>query len=278
MTQADLAYLKEPPPSLTPRVFAPGLISKQNQSEFGSVFSADGTEFFYGVDINGKAEIRYSRLDQDTWTVPKTIIGHTTYSHNDPMLSPDETRLYYISNMPRNGEKTSDYDIWYSKREQEGWSKPINAGSNINSPHNEYYISFTSEGTMYFSSNTDAEKGKEHDYDIYSSRFENGKFQKSVKLGDAINSDNYEADVFVAPDESYLIFCSTRPDGLGRGDLYISYKEENDKWSQAKSLNKPINSEKHELCPWVTTDGKYFLYTSNQDIYWVSTKIFRHNK
>lgn len=272
--QTNLRYLGQDLPSNIPRIFAPGIISKQARSEFGSIFSTDGSEFFFAVDINGKAEIRYSKLDNGSWAVPITIIGHTAHSFNDPMLSPDEKRLYYISNRPRNGEKTGDYDIWYSERLSDGWSGPINAGNNINSVKNEYYISFASDGTMYYSSNKNAKDGMDHDYDIYASKEKNGIFQKPYRLGRTINTEAYEADVFIAPDESYIIFCSIRPEGLGNGDLYISYKQENGEWSDAKNLKKPVNSEKHELCPWVTTDGKYFLYTSDQDIYWVSTKIF----
>ena len=106
----------------------------------------------------------------------------------------------------------------------------------------------------------------------------NGAFQKSIRLGDQINSADYEADVFIAPDETYIIFCSTRADGYGRGDLYISFKQDNGEWTKAVNLKAPINSKNHELCPWVTQDGKYFLYTSNQDIYWVSTEIFERSK
>lgn len=276
--QTDLRYFEQVPPSTTPQVFAPGMISKPNQSEFGSVFSADGSEFFYGVDINGKAEIRYSKLENGRWTRPVTLIGHETYSFNDPMLSPDENRLYYISNKPRTGTQVGDYDIWYSKKLSDGWSGPINAGKNINSPKNEYYISFTSDGTMYYSSNKSADQERDHDYDIYASKQKNGVFQKSVRLGNQINSADYEADVFIAPDESYIVFCSTRADGYGRGDLYISFKQDDGEWTKSVNLRAPINSKNHELCPWVTPDGKYFFYTSNQDIYWVSTEIFERSK
>lgn len=34
-----------------------------------------------------------------------------------------------------------------------------------------------------------------------------------------------------------------------------------------------VNSAGHELCPFVTKDGNYFFYTSNQDIYWVDATI-----
>lgn len=268
-------YLGEKPPAKSPKVFAPGVISLENQSEFGSVFNKDVTEFYYGVDIDGKAEIRYSILENGSWTSPKKLLSNNKYSYNDPFLSPDENRLYFISNSPSTSKNTNEtYDIWYIERTKSGWNtNPKNAGNMINSLENEYYMSFSNNGSMYFSSNANAKKGKARDFDIYSSSFEKGTFQKPLSLGPAINSNAYEADVFVSPDESYLIFCSARPEGFGQGDLYISFKLENGEWSEAKNMGNIINSSAHELCPFVTHDGQYLFYTSNQDIYWISTNV-----
>ncbi|WP_298313252.1 hypothetical protein [uncultured Aquimarina sp.] len=269
--EESLLYLKQKPPGLQPEIFAPNIISKPSEYEFGSVFSKDGKEFFFGVDINGKPEIRYTRLEKDSWIVPKTIISHPLYSGNDPFLSPDETELYFISNRTLTGKgNKKDIDIWYVKKEENGWSDPINAGSAINSDANEYYISFTDSGTMYFSSNHNSENDN---FDIYASKKINGEFQEPKKLSDAVNTKSYEADVFVAPDESYIVFCATRKEGLGRGDLYISFKNEDGSWTISRNMGASINTKGHELCPFVTKDGKYFFYTSNQDIYWVDASI-----
>ncbi|GMN11591.1 hypothetical protein MTsPCn9_25310 [Croceitalea sp. MTPC9] len=267
-----LKYLKQESPKLKPEVFAPGVISKSGAYEFGSVFNKAGTEFFYGVNVNGKEEIRYSKLMGKKWSEPKTILSHKNYGYNDPFLSIDENKLYFISQRTLYGlDKKEDYDIWYVERESEGWSEPINAGPNINSENNEYYISFTNEGKMYFSSNR-----RNDDFDIYSSEFKGGKFQQPKLLSGRINTSNYEADVFVDPNESYIIFCATRPDGLGRGDLYISFKNSDGAWTKSKNMGGLINSKKHELCPFVTKDGKYFFFTSNQDIYWVDATILKN--
>ncbi len=270
-----LKYLKQKPPSTSPEIFAPGIISKESEFEFGSVFNGKASEFFYGVDVNGKSEIRYSKLIGNNWSEPQTILAHEQYGYNDPFLSPDESRLYFISNRAMDGlGNLKDYDIWYIERLINGWSDPINAGSNINSNGDEYYISFTKDGTMYFSSNKNApEDRKRYDFDIYASKFLDGQFQKSIVLSDSINTGRYEADVFVDPNETYIIFCANRPDGLGQGDLYISFKKPDGTWTLSKNMGRDINTENHELCPFVSKDGKYFFYTSNQDIYWVDAKI-----
>jgi len=272
---SKLLYIDENKPSVTPQLFAKGFITKDSVAEFGSVFNKKGDEFFYAIDSGGKAKINYTTIKNGKWLEPVTIIVDSVYSFNDPFLSPDENKLYYISDWPKGRLDTlSDYDIWYSERVGQKWSAPINAGPNINSDGNEFYISFTENGSMYFASNIESYTGRKHNLDIYKSPMTDKGFGKPQKLSDAINSKGYEADVFVSPDESYIIYCAARRSGLGRGDLYISFKDENDAWTKSVNMGKPINSEGNEICPYVSSDGKYFFYTSNQDIYWVSTEIF----
>lgn len=269
------AYLGQESPGVIPKLFAANVISTE-ESEFGSVFNKAGTEFYFGVDVNGKTEIRFSYLEDNVWSQPLTILSHERYGYNDPFLSPDENRLYFISERALDGVgEMKDHDIWYVNRTAGTWSEPINAGPNINSDHNEYYISFTKEGTMYFASNVHADQDNQADYDIYSSQVDENGFLPPKRLGEAVNTSAYEADVFVDPEEEYLIFCATRSEGLGRGDLYISFRNDDGGWTEAVNMGSPVNTHHHELCPFVTADGKYLFYTSNQDIYWVSTEYFK---
>lgn len=269
-------YMGQKPPGLVPKMFAPHFISTE-ASEFGSVFSADGNTFYFGVDVNGKNEIRYSKLKNNQWSKPEILLSHKRFGYNDPFLSNDENRLYFISKMALDGVgELKDVDIWYIEKENESWSAPINAGATINSKGNEYYISLTQDGTMYFASN--GHNPEKTDHDIYYSKLINGEFQKPVALSNTVNTTNYEADVFVSPDESYIIFCSTRDEGFGRGDLYISFKGFNGKWTEAVNMGENINTSNYEYCPFVTKDGKYLFYTSNQDIYWVSTEVISRLK
>ena len=272
-----LAYIESEKPNLKAKVFAPEFISRKDASEFGSVFNKEGTAFYYAIESDGRAEIWYTEMVDKQWAQPVAIISHPEYGFNDPFLSPNEQRLFYISQMPRNElDSIPDHDIWYSEKRGKGWSDPINAGAVINSEQEEYYISFTNEGALYFASN----KGKErkHDFDIYRSELLDGVYQTQEKLSDSINTRGYEGDVFISPDESYIIFCAARKAGFGKGDLYISFKRQDGEWTESVNMGSGINTEGHELCPFVTRDGKFFFYTSNQDIYWVSTSVFDHIK
>ena len=125
----SLLYFNQTPPALIPKVFAPELISRSDRGEFASVFSADGTEIIFGVGNGRTTEIHSARLINDSWSEPRTVIGHERYSYMDAFLSPDETRLYYISNQPFDGlGAPKDPDLWFSDRTNNGWGEPQNAG------------------------------------------------------------------------------------------------------------------------------------------------------
>lgn len=266
-------YLNQEPPGKTPKLFAPELVSLKNRYEFGSVFSRDGKEFYYAVE-GQRPHIEFIKYKDNKWSEPGKLLVSEKYGYNDPVLSPDEKKLYFISDqaLDGNGDK-KDIDIWYVQRKGNGWSEPINAGKNINSANNEYYISFTRSGTMYYSSNKQAGDVKSNKYDIYYSPFSKAGFQNSVKLDSAINTEHYEADVFVSPHEDYIIYCAERPDGHGRGDLFISFKDKKGKWAKAKNMGEVINTPGYEFCPFVTADEKYLFFSRDGDIYWVDAGV-----
>ena len=276
--QHDIKYLGQKPPGLEPKKFAPGLVSTDSLVEFGSVFSKNGLEFYYGVDYGRKSDILAMFYDGNKWTEAVSIFQNDNHHGNDPFLSNDEQELYFISPMPTNAEDSiPDFNIWFCRRSETGWSLPVLLPEFINTIRgSEYYISFSNEGDLYYSSNALANVDASFNFDIYRSELESGTFQHPEPLPESINTLDYEADVFVAPDETYLIFCSRRKEGHGQGDLYLSYKNEEGEWTDAVNMGGPINTDNHELCPFVTKDEQYFFYTSDNDIYWVSATILQN--
>ena len=267
-------FLGQPLPDTEPEIFAPGLVSKPDAYEYGSVWSADGREFYFGVNVGERAEIRGIRWTDGGWTPEFVVVGHPAYTFGDPFLSPDEQRLYFISNRPLGGLSgpAKDFDLWYVDRRGEGWSEPIRVGGPVNSSFDEYYVSFSAEGRLYFASNR-AGGDRSHDFDIYSAEPSGSGFARPRRVPGNANTRHYEADAFVARDESYVIYSSSRPEGLGQGDLYVSFRREDGSWAEGISLGPSVNTEGHELCPFVTADGRFFFFTSNEDIYWVDASI-----
>jgi Tol biopolymer transport system component len=223
--------------------------------------------------------MRFMRQENNQWSSSQPVPFVSPQNDCDPFFSFDGRRLYFISTRPKKSRgNTKDWDIWFVEKEGDAWSEPLNLGAPVNSNVDEYYVSLTKDGTIYFASNRDGGLGS---FDIYRSRFINGHFKKPENLGEAVNTTYLEHDPFVASDESFLIFTSVdRPGGFGTGDLYISYQREDGTWSEASNLGKAFNTSGYDFCPMVSPDGKYFFFTRGGDIYWVTMeavlRIRRH--
>src|SRR5690606_33731275 len=165
------------------------------------------------------------------------------YSDLEPFISPDQMRLYFASNRPRDGstQPRKDFDIWYVVRENknEKWSDPVNMGSPVNSDNNEFYRSLSLNNNLYFTSDAVTGKGKD---DIYVCKYIKGAYLQPEILGDSINTDGYEFNAFVSRNEEFLIYSRyNSEDGVGSGDLYISFKGKDDSWSTSRQLGTSLN-------------------------------------
>jgi len=263
-----------------PVPFAKGTISTPDD-EFGMTFSPDGRTCYFTKRTPSTIKssiyvICVSHQKNGRWSQPEIAPFSGQYKDLNPCISPDGSRIFFISNRPVPGKKGSDTDIWMARRTTQGWSEPENLGVPVNTAGWELGCSVTSDGALYFSST-----GTTGNADIYCSRWVNGKYQTPDTLGPAINSPYSESDPFIAPDESYLIFSSQgRPDaitgpgasgGYPRSDLYISFRKDG-KWTPARHLDAPINTDAEESSPFVSRDGKTFYFVSEKNFITIPTK------
>lgn len=257
-----------PPPTDQLMSFLPGLINTDSL-ELNAVFSPDGKSFYFSrYDIH---DIYESKYDGNQWTTPViTSFSEKEFQECDGTFSPDGKRFYYISTRKKDdADTTKDFNIWFVDQLKDGWSEPQNLFI-VNSDSDEFYVSFADNGNLYFASNREGGLGS---YDIYVSKFENNEYTAPVNLGEAVNNDHFEHDPFISPDESFIIYTSVgREGGLGKGDLYYSIKDKENKWSAAKNLGPVFNTAGYEYCPSLTRDKKYFFLTAGNDIKWIGAE------
>lgn len=177
------------------------------------------------------------------------------------------------------GQKGEGANIWTVAFSKNVWSTPVPFGSTINTIHHDSYPCLSSNKNMYFFSRKPGGFGAS---DIYMSEFIDGKYQKPINLGANINTIYDEWDAYIAPDETYMIYCSIMPGGLGEDDLYISFRQNRGVWGKPIHMGNKINTSGSENRPYINPDGKYLFYAgikdSNRDIYWVSSEIIKKFK
>ena len=250
----------------------------QNVRDFTISKNQDEIYFTIQNPSEERAVIAVIKKKKKRWSEPEMTSFSGNYRNIEPFLTQDGLRLYFASNRPINDTTTNakDYDIWYVERKdlKSKWSKPINIGAPVNSSNNEFYPCVTLNGNLYFTSDAIKTLGKD---DILVCKWDGKQYIEPENLGMNINSTGYEFNAFVSPNEEFIIYtCYGRPDGLGSGDLYISYKNNKGNWDTAKNLGAEINSKQMDYCPFYDTTTQTLYFTSKRMI--VIDKIFTNLK
>jgi hypothetical protein len=273
-------YFGEEPPGMTPELFAPGIITTED-GEGCSGWGNDMEYFVFQRWENRNPKIYIMNQHADEWSDPELLPFSEKYRVGDFTIAPDGKTLVFASNiyLDKIGAEGEGGNIWAVKKTETGWTEPKHIGLEINTKYHDSYPCLTANRNLCFFSRRPGGYG---DSDLYMAEFRGGKYQPPINLGPKLNTKYHEWDTYTAPDESYMIYCSTKPDGLGEEDLYIIFKTTDGSWGKPVHMGNEINTEKSENRPYVSPDSKYFFYTStirgNRDIYWVDAKIIEEFK
>jgi Tol biopolymer transport system component len=238
-------------------MFAPGIVSTGDV--FASTFTRDGrTVVFTKFSPPRPMMLMTSSFVDGRWTEPTVLPFSGTYRDLDPALSPDDRRLYYSSTHPvGESTDTTNVDTWYVEREGSGWSRPMHLASPINGDETDMYPSVTNRGVLYF----DSYRSRPRRRFVYRAEPRaDGTLGEPQRLDAAVNADSGASNLFVDPDERYVVFGAVRPGGAGGMDLHISWRTPTG-WTTARNLGATVNTPAVEFCPFVSRDGKYLYFT-----------------
>jgi hypothetical protein len=275
-------YLGQPPPGETPQVFARGIVSTDNQEHGAPAFSPDGNEMFWQLNRRDNEKkwhvsVMTMRRFGGIWTAPEG----TSYG-SVPVFSVDGMRLYFESSRSiANGKVDGPY---YIEKQGNGWGEPACVGLLARFQKLQFVdnVSIARNGTLYFLGHA---AGLKNDCGIYRTELTNGEYAIPELLPPSINDPaGLNWTPFIAPDESYLIFSSSRGrPAQDHGDLYVCFRRLDGSWMAAVSLGESVNTNWTERFPVVSPDGMYLFFTRDtpdhdDDVFWVSASIIEKLK
>jgi tetratricopeptide (TPR) repeat protein len=151
---------------------------------------------------------------------------------------------------------TAQYDLECIAFRREAMAHPVpftpeNLGSGVNSPDDEYLPTLTADGqTLIFTRYNRPSMAE----DFCQSRKRDGQWGKAVRMAEPLNSEENEGAGCISQDGRILYFTACgRKDGMGRCDLYISYRKEGG-WSQPQNLGPAVNTGGWESQPCLSID------------------------
>lgn len=271
-------YMGQKEPGKNPELFAPGIVSTIFVDHSSLSFSPDGKQVVWSPVIKNNGTIYFSRLDKGRWTLPQK----TQFSGNFIDCMPvfiSNSRLAFCSDRPlKPGQERKD-NLFISEKTDDTWGKPEPLCPKIELGQVNSQPALARNRNLYFSTIL---KGGRGFLDIYCSTYKNGYYMKPKNLGEVINTKNMDYSPVIAPDESFIIFSSDRPEGHGSLDLYISFRRKNGSWGKPINMGEKINTKYYEWFGSFSPDGKFFFFGSsrngNFDIYWVDAGIINNLK
>jgi hypothetical protein len=281
-TGKKIDYFGQTPAGTTSVPFAPGIVSTEANEHSSLAFAPDGSAVLWAVmDRQYRGRLLEMKFSNGQWSEPATpSFADTIADYYAPSFSPDGKTLLFSSRRKVPGYREGRGNrIWSVEKTTSGWGAPVPFDTTV-SKGEEFSHSIARSGTLYFSS---AAGSVGTSLNILASTNDDGRRWEPLLLPYNINTPGYEDGPFISPDEDYLIFESTRPDGVqGSHDLYISFRTGDGEWGMPVNMGPSVNSGAMERFPRVTPDGKYLVFASNRDqsasragfdFYWIDAKV-----
>jgi len=258
-------YLGQKTPGMTPEIFAPGIVSVPDFTEYSGTFSADGTEYyFYRFSKTLPPTIFFSKLTGGKWTAPEPASFSKGYPAFEPHLTFDNKNLYFAWAKPLPAGVTGDPNmpgIWVTTRTANGWSDPAYAGQGM-------FVSSDRSGHIYITDmSTRNMNGKTT---LAQVEMKDGRFTGFEKLSISPEFEEGPAHPYPAPDGSYMLF-----DVGGGNHMFVSFKKKDGSWGEAIDL-ADHGFDKMAGGATISPDGKYLFFHLKGDIWWVDIKVIEN--
>jgi hypothetical protein len=264
-------YLGQKPPGDIPELFAPCIVADIYDEHSSTAFTPDGKEVFWTRQVRTMIEDKISRFivtmhmkqENGTWTKPELASFNKDTWTFFQYISKDGKHIYFRSYRPIDENDNAPKNRnWVVEKIGKVWGEPYLFEFPLEFKNDYHLQQKASRGNLYLrrkAPNTGRASA------LFISKLINGEYQEPELLGKSINSEYMDYAFYIDPDEEFIIFSSDRPGGFRRIDLYISYRQTDDSWSEAINLGEKINSAGIEGSGWpyMSPDGKYLFFLTS---------------
>jgi len=223
-----------------------------------------GNLFFESIGLVQQQTLSTSLISNGIKKVNLGANINSRYDEVKPVISPFGHTIYFSrQSHPDNfGGIKDDQDIFYSEMINGDWTSASNIGNSLNDRHPNGVVSISSDGNTLYLIN-DYQSDNSYKKGLSLSRKVDGIWQKpeTIRIKNLYNFADF-VDYSISPNGQVMIMAMSRLGGQGGMDLYVSFYEGNNTWTNPSSLGKQVNSKSDEFSPFIAADGKTLYFSS----------------
>lgn len=224
----------------------------------------------YYVPVEYYYELVDYRREVDTLRPPRGVLlnmgtmVNSNYADYGPTLSDDDGVLIFTSkrNFITGLDTRYNEDLFYAKKFDDFWESADPFGE-INTIYNEGSASLSKNGkTLYFARCDSPDTYGDCDLFVAVMQADStwGEIQN---LGSQVNSNAWDSHPSLSHTEDTLYFASDRLGGFGLSDIYFTYKDDKDEWTQSQNLGPIINTRGSDVSPFYHHLYDVLYFSSN---------------
>lgn len=259
-------------PAQEPAVFSLGTIA-DDTNELSPAFAPDCRTVLYTVGNGVQNMIVISRFVNGKWTPPAVAEFSGHWRDLEASMAPDGSYLVFASNRPASDSGApldGNYNgkvqpgrggnLWRVDRRGSAWGKPVRLPDAINANTSIFSPSVVADGSLYFMKPS-PDSGH---FQLFRSQRKNGQYRAAERV--SFSDEQWtNVDAAVAPDESFMIFSSSRPPTADKDlDLFIAFRT-NGVWGEPKSLGPHVNSPSGEIEARLSPDTRTLFFSSRRN-------------
>ncbi len=277
-------YLGQKLPGKKAELFAPKMISPLKKRHSKISVSPDGNSFYWSYYVDLKIKLRkiaFHYRNNGNWGPESIAEFQSKYGSDSPCFWGNDKIIFHAKRKITEDSTDLIDDFWLVEKKHDRWgdAKPLGL-YRFGKIHKMPMLTVADNGNIYF--NGKFEKGA-YKLGIYVSYYKNNQYTQPVLLPEQINSKYLDWCPFIARDESYLIFASSRHGKKDWGsDLYISFKEKKGRWLEPVNMGDQINTKREERFSSVTADGEIMIFmrgiNEKAEYFWIDAKIIEELK
>ena len=260
----EASYLGLTPPTTEAIVFAPGVVSKPGSYEYALSIHPAGNRFLFTVECPDEgATVHQSRFENGVWTPPKRVdlSGGARKHEMEAFFGADGDRIFFAPY-----SKGMDVRIWTAGVTPDGLFVDARALAGPVADDPSFYPVQGTDGSLFY---TNLAKRS-----IWRATIDNGDVTGARDAG--LERGGH---AFPSPDGRFVLVDSASLDSDEQRDIYVSFRNDDGTWGEARPLGPSVNTEYSETCPSLSPDGRYLFFSRYNepggvsDIYWISAEV-----